>query len=86
MDIFVEDKCFLQSYPGAEIEGNYLFCFGVDENRAASLSGQSQRNLSGLSYHLYPMYEMYYVIHRRKRIYADLTVETIYLPEEKYLC
>ena len=32
------------------------------------------------------MYEMYYVIHRRKRIYADLTVETIYLPEEKYLC
>ena len=29
---------------------------------------------------------MYYVIHCRKPIYADLTVETIYLPEEKYLC
>ena len=28
---------------------------------------------------------MYYVIHCRKPIYADLTVETIYLPEEKYL-
>ena len=26
-----------------------------------------------------------YVIHCRKRIYADLAVETIYLPEEKYL-